>query len=280
MSLGFCVIINLAERIRDVHTDDDIIEAWLRGRPEGTSTLYRYAVSRFRRGVPKALADTTTEDLVDWCRRIPGAESTRERDLAIIKSLLGFGFQCGWLPRDAGRAIKLHRKLVRRPDRVLDRALIEDLVTRCPPGRDRILIEFLYATGARPMEASRLTFDDLGDGRVLLKGKGGKPRFVPVTLALIAALRSLRRPGDDDASAVFRSVRDRPMSRGTLWYVVTQLADRLVAEDVPPYAMRHSFATHQIEDGVPVHVVQKLLGHATLQSTSVYVHPPGDARAP
>jgi integrase/recombinase XerD len=113
-------------------------------------------------------------------------------------------------------------------------------------------------------------------GRVALTGKGAKRREVPISGELVTELRALRREDDDESAHVFRSDRNKPMSRGTIWYVFKQAVDELVAENVPPYSLRHSFATHMIEDGVPVHVVQALLGHENLKTTSVYVHPPED----
>jgi integrase/recombinase XerD len=269
------VLINLAEAVRDVRSDDDLIEAWLCGRPTNTQEIYRHAVRLLREQFAKPLRDITSEDLVEWYDDLAGAANSRDRRFWAIKSLFGFGFRSGVLPQDPGRPLKLRHQPVRRPDRVLDRSVVEELLTRCPPGRDRTLVRFLYATGARPCEVSKLCFGDLLADRVLLDGKG-KQRFVPVDASIIRELQALRQAEDRDGTNVFRSFRGRPMSTRTVWYIVKRIADEVLAEDVPPYALRHSFATHKIEEGTPVHIVQKLLGHASLQTTSIYVHPPED----
>ncbi len=276
LSAALRMLTNLAEAVRDVRTDDDLIKVWLEGVADTTKQIYRDTVRRLRAAIPKALTDITTVDVVAWYVGLGGAENTRDRHLAAVKSLLSFGHRAGLLPLDAGKPLKLRQRVLRRPDRVLNPQLAGELVTRAPAGRDRTLVEFVYATGARPMEVGRLTFEDLLDDRVLLNGKRGKRRLVPVGAALMADLRSLRQPDDDDSAHVFRSYRGRAMSRGTIWHVVKRIAEEVIAEDVPPYALRHSFATHAIDRGVAPHVLQKLLGHESLHTTSVYVHPPHD----
>jgi integrase/recombinase XerD len=268
------MLTNLAEAVAGVRTDEDLIEAWLHGRPEATRQSYGHAVASLRRHVPKPLGAICSGDLVAWYWALEGSDGTRTTRMFAIKSLFAFGFRAGVLPTDAGRPIRVGARPVRRPERVVERDLIEELLRKCPLGRNHALLLFLRDTGARPCEVTRLRFCDLRLDRVVLTGKRRKKREVPVQSDLLIELRALRREEDGESAVVFRSFRNRPMSTRTLWYVFKSLVDDLIAEDFPPYALRHSFATHMIEDGVPVHVVQKLLGHASLETTSVYVHPP------
>lgn len=150
--------------------------------------------------------------------------------------------------------------------------------------RDRALLELLYGTGARISEAVGLDVDDLdlGDdergGSVLLRGKGGKERIVPVgryAREAIAAYLTRARPelvsGGSGTPAMFLNARGGRLSRQSAWTVIVRSAERAgVKAEVSPHTMRHSFATHLLEGGADVRVVQELLGHASVTTTQVY----------
>jgi integrase/recombinase XerD len=148
--------------------------------------------------------------------------------------------------------------------------------------RDRALLEVLYGTGARISEAVGLDVDDLDrvEGTVLLRGKGGKERMVPVgsyALAAVDAYLTRARPGltavgtSDRAGALFLNARGGRLSRQSAWAVLVKAADRAgVTRDVSPHTLRHSFATHLLEGGADVRVVQELLGHASVTTTQIY----------
>ncbi len=157
--------------------------------------------------------------------------------------------------------------------------------------RDRALLELLYGTGARISEAVGLDVDDLdlGDlddpagagGTVLLRGKGGKERVVPVGRFACEALSAYlvrARPelvstsgAAGPAGALFLNARGGRLSRQSAWTVIVRSAERAgVRGEVSPHTMRHSFATHLLEGGADVRVVQELLGHASVTTTQVY----------
>jgi len=146
--------------------------------------------------------------------------------------------------------------------------------------RDRALLEVLYGTGARISEAVGLDVDDLDltDRTVLLRGKGSKERLVPfgtyaaeaVEAYLVRArpeLVSSRTPG----GATFLNSRGGRLSRQSAWAILTRAAERAgVTRDVSPHTLRHSFATHLLDGGADVRVVQELLGHASVTTTQIY----------
>ncbi|WP_240181747.1 site-specific tyrosine recombinase XerD [Nocardioides sp. 616] len=146
--------------------------------------------------------------------------------------------------------------------------------------RDRALLEVLYGTGARISEAVGLDVDDLDlqDGTVLLRGKGSKERLVPVGSYAVEAVQTYltrARPGlvaqGRGTPAVFLNSRGGRLSRQSAWAVLAKAADRAgVTRDVSPHTLRHSFATHLIDGGADVRVVQELLGHASVTTTQVY----------
>ncbi|WP_110183530.1 site-specific tyrosine recombinase XerD [Nocardioides solisilvae] len=149
--------------------------------------------------------------------------------------------------------------------------------------RDRALLEVLYGTGARISEAVGLDVDDLDrvDGTVLLRGKGSKERLVPVGSYALAAVESYLTTGRPvlatgsaaarSAGALFLNSRGGRLSRQSAWAVLVKAAERAgVTRDVSPHTLRHSFATHLLDGGADIRVVQELLGHASVTTTQVY----------
>ena len=146
--------------------------------------------------------------------------------------------------------------------------------------RDRALLEVLYATGARISEAVGLDVDDIDAeaGTVLLSGKGGKQRVVPVGSYARSAVedylvraRPLLVAQGSGTPALFCNARGGRLSRQSAWTVLARAAERAgVAGEVSPHTLRHSFATHLLDGGADVRVVQELLGHASVTTTQVY----------
>jgi integrase/recombinase XerD len=146
--------------------------------------------------------------------------------------------------------------------------------------RDRALLEVLYGTGARISEAVGLDLDDLDleQGTVLLRGKGSKERIVPVGSFAREAVEAYLVRGRPDLSAsghglpaMFLNARGGRLSRQSAWTVLVRAAERAgVRAEVSPHTLRHSFATHLLDGGADVRVVQELLGHASVTTTQVY----------
>lgn len=152
--------------------------------------------------------------------------------------------------------------------------------------RDRALLELLYATGARVSEAIDLDVDDLAHGDVLrLRGKGSKERIVPLGSYARAAVDTYLtrvRPAlaaKGRASArLFLGARGAPLSRQSAWLVIRAAAESAqITVDVSPHTLRHSFATHLLQGGADVRVVQELLGHSSVATTQIYTHVSVDA---
>jgi len=148
--------------------------------------------------------------------------------------------------------------------------------------RDRALLEVLYGTGARISEAVGLDVDDIDrvEAAVVLRGKGGKERIVPIgsyALTAVDAYLTRARPElatvgtGERAGALFLNARGGRLSRQSAWTVLVKAADRAgVTRDVSPHTLRHSFATHLLEGGADVRVVQELLGPASVTTTQIY----------
>lgn len=174
--------------------------------------------------------------------------------------------------------------------RRLPKALTIDQVERllaAPSGedplgiRDRALLELLYATGARVSEAVGLDVDDLAHGDVLrLRGKGSKERIVPIGSyartavdAYLTRVRPALAAKGRASARLFLGARGAPLSRQSAWLIIRAAAEAAqIVSEVSPHTLRHSFATHLLQGGADVRVVQELLGHASVATTQIYTH--------
>lgn len=146
--------------------------------------------------------------------------------------------------------------------------------------RNRALLELLYSTGSRISEAVGLDVDDIDTHArsALLRGKGGKQRLVPVGRPAVQALDAYLVRGRPDLArrgrgtpAIFLNARGGRLSRQSAWQVLQDAAERAgITSGVSPHMLRHSFATHLLEGGADVRVVQELLGHASVTTTQIY----------
>lgn len=214
----------------------------------------------------------------------PLAASSAARALVAVRGLHRFAVREGIVDTDAARDVHPPS-----PPRRLPKALPVDDVLRLldTPGtdgagalRDRALLELLYSTGARISEAVGLDLDDVDahERTVLLDGKGGKQRLVPIGRPALAALDAYlvrARPGlaahGRGTPAVFLNARGGRLSRQSAWQALKVAAARAgISASVSPHTLRHSFATHLLEGGADVRVVQELLGHASVTTTQIY----------
>jgi integrase/recombinase XerD len=145
--------------------------------------------------------------------------------------------------------------------------------------RDRAILELLYATGARISELTALNLDDLVDPTMIrLFGKGSKERMVPVGSFAQSALEvylARARPvlvkKGKGTPALFLNQRGGRLSRQSAWQIISDAADAAkIQSEVSPHTLRHSFATHLLEGGADVRVVQELLGHSSVATTQIY----------
>jgi integrase/recombinase XerD len=230
----------------------------------------------------------------------PLAVSSAGRAVVAVRGLHGFALREGLAAQDPAREVTPPAPARRLPkaipldavERILDAAgSTDDPDPRVL--RDRALLEFLYGTGARISEATGLDVDDLDhlarDPAVLLTGKGGKQRFVPVGGYAVRALDAYlvrgrpalaARAGRKHSPAVFLNARGGRLTRQGAWGILRDAAARCgeagageagsAEAAVSPHTLRHSFATHLLDGGADIRVVQELLGHASVATTQVY----------
>jgi integrase/recombinase XerD len=257
---------------------------------------------RAERGLATATIAAYRRDLGQYSAFLDGRDATPDLVAGFVGNLHQRGLAATSIARKIAAVRGLHRFMVaemmadedptrlvaspRRP-RSLPKALtisdIERLLgapdTSLPLGRrDRALLEFLYATGARVAETVALDQMDLDlkERRVLLTGKGGKQRIVPVGRQAVGAIEAylpdrmtIRRSGRD-TGAVFLNTRGGRLTRQGVFAIVRRQAVRAGVKSVSPHVLRHSAATHMVEGGADLRSVQEMLGHASISTTQVY----------
>jgi integrase/recombinase XerD len=279
----------------------DVVEAFLhhlaveRGSATNTLRAYRTDLARYlahlaARGIDD-LAAVREADVAAFVPALrsgptPMAASSAARALAAVRGLHRFALRDDLVPVDVARDVAPPTLPARLP-RALSVDQVEQLLAGCigdgPGGlRDRALLELLYSTGARISEAVGVDLDDLDVGQrtVLLRGKGGKQRVVPVgrpALAAVDAYLVRARPAfaarGRGSPALLLNARGARLSRQSAWHILRAAADAAgLTAEVSPHTLRHCFATHLLAGGADVRVVQELLGHASVSTTQVYTH--------
>jgi integrase/recombinase XerD len=252
-------------------SDEHLVKLWLSARPESTIRVYARVAKSFLSRIPGSVKTVTVADVVAWMDTLGGAPATRAREVSTVKSLLSFAWRTGYCIYNVGRALRcvrvpstLHEKLVEEP-------VVKHVISEATLGRDQAFVRFMYASGVRISEACRLRFIDIGHGRVTVLGKGTKTRTVMVPQPVLDDLLALRRPEDDAYAHVFRSYRGRPLGVRDARDIVYRAAQKAETK-LAPHWLRHAHASHSLDGGCPIHVLQQTLGHANVSTTSKYLH--------
>jgi integrase/recombinase XerD len=258
--------------------DGQLIELWLHGRPLHTQRAYAGDVARFLGGAGKSLPAVTLADLQGFADSLGGlAPASRYRILSAVKSLLAFGHRVGYLPFDVGRALRLPAVRGRLAERILPEADVHRILSLEPDGRNRALLVLLYASGVRVSEACGLCWRDVqpnGDGaQVTVFGKGGKTRAVQLPASVAQLLTNLRGQTGEDAPVFASRKHGAALGPLAVLRIVRQAARRAgLAAAVSPHWFRHAHASHALDRGAPIHLVQATLGHASIATTGRYLH--------
>jgi len=246
--------------------------------------LAEYATSRGARA-PEQLSAPQLREFIYVLKDLGLAPTTIRRQISAIRTYFKFLVGEGLATRDPSERIESPKRWRTLPE-VLTVAEIEKLLaapnTDEPLAiRDRALLEFAYATGARVSELVALKLQDIlfEDGVAGGFGKGAKERLVPVgrrALGAVALYAREIRPTLDRGKArgiLFLNARGTPLSRVGAWGVIKATARRAgLAKRVTPHTLRHTFATHLLEGGADLRAVQEMLGHADLATTQLYTH--------
>lgn len=267
-----------------------------RGASQNTIDAYRGDLTRYlqacREWGKPGIADVQQKDVEQFLKRLrsvpadvkpqPLSDASVARAMAAVRGLHQFALREGLVSADVAVTVRPPVPGLRLPEAItvdeIDRLLAapgED-----PIGlRDRAVLEFMYGTGCRVSEATGCDVDDvhLTERAVRLFGKGRKERVVPIGSQAISALQAYLvrvRPSlaeKQGSPALFLNNRGGRLSRQSVWTLIKRAADKAgLPESIHPHTLRHSCATHLLEGGADIRVVQELLGHASVTTTQIY----------
>jgi integrase/recombinase XerD len=259
-------------------TDLEILLSWLsdKGSPH-TRSLYTTTSRQFLEFVSKPLSEIYLEDIQQWKLSLElrnySAHTIRVKILC-IKSLFSYCFDVGYLSINAGSKVKPPKPKDTLSTKLLERTAIEKLIGATTTERDRVLLSLAYACGLRASELCGLRWNDLQPrekgGQALIYGKGQKSRIVLIPAGLWAFLMEM--PRSDRTDAVFYSYRHKPLERTMLHKIVKAAADQAgVCQEASTHWLRHAHATHSLESGCDLSLLQQSLGHSSIVTTQKYL---------
>lgn len=287
MGAGFDAMDNQAivERFADA--------VWMeRGLAENTLKSYQsdltHAAAWLSREGRERLLDADRYELLSYLAALveSGASPrTSARRLSALRQFFQHAVREGWVEKDPSAEIEAPR-LGRPLPKSLTETEVEQLLAAphldSPEEyRDRVMLEVLYATGLRVTELISLTPDQIGmaQGVIRVTGKGGKERLVPLGDEAQHWLREFMRKVRPEilhnqvTDALFPTRRGGGMTRQAFWYRIKKHAATAgIRKHISPHTLRHAFATHLVNHGADLRVVQLLLGHSDLSTTQIYTH--------
>ena len=294
-------------RVAEVNGTAQLVSLWLHDKAAKTQSRYSSEIRRFAAFVSQIPYEQVTlneldlpsitlndlQDYEDYLVHRQLSDYTRNTRLATVKSLLSFGHEIGYLSFNAGKRVKLHQVRNRLNERILSEHEVSQMLSMTPPGRDLLLLKFLYLTGARVgevgvegitldgvrYETEGLRWRDLrvstdGNGLVTFYGKRRKTRTVAFPRELYLQLEAIRT-NKEPSQAVFPSRQGgaKPLSARRMRQIVKSAARRAgIEKNVSCHWLRHAHGTHALSKGAPLQLIKESLGHESLETTSKYLH--------
>lgn len=267
-------------------SDAELVRLWLHGRALRTRIAYEAGTRAFLDHVGKPLRAVTLGDLhgfVDTLAHL--APASQACKLAAIKSLLSFAHRIGYLVFNSGSTLRLPAVRSARAARIMSAADVHRMLALEPDARNAALLGLLYGAGLRISEICGLAWRDLQArneaGQVTVFGKGGQTRAVLLPASVWRSVIALRGEAGADAP-VFRSRSGgghlNPVSVHRLVKAAAKRAG--LPEEVSTHWLRHAHASHSLDRGAPISLVQAILGHASVATTGRYLHArPDDSSA-
>jgi len=264
--------------------DAEMVKLWLHGRSPRTITAYRADANTFMAHAGKPLRQVALRDLHSYADTLSAlAPASQAVKLAAIKSLLSFAHRIGYLPVNVGAALRVPTVRDTRAARIMQPADVHRMLALETNPRNAAMLWLLYGAGLRISEACGLTWRDLvvrdDAGQATIHGKGGRTRVVLLPASVWRAVVAQRADaGVDDAVFPSRSGGGH-LDRAQVHRIVKTAAARAgLPPDVSTHWLRHAHASHSLDRGAPISLVQATLGHASIATTGRYLHArPGDS---
>lgn len=279
MATESLAIISSDEIASQADNDAQVVQLWLHGRSRHTQRAYSANARRLFAFVGKPLSHLSLRDLQTFRDSLSGlAPSSQAQTLAAVKSLLAFARKIGYLTFNVGAALQLPKAKNTLTERILQESEVHQMFALEPHPRNRLILKTLYYAGLRVSELCGLRWKDLQargeEGQMTVFGKGGKTRAVLLpALFWSELLRSRGEACEDEPVFQSRAKGNHPLDQSQVLRIVRNASARAGNEKkVSPHWLRHAHASHSLDRGAPIHLVQATLGHASVATTGRYLH--------
>ena len=259
-------------------SDNQLIRLWIHGRSKHTIKGYTNDIKLFFQRLNKSLQTTTLQDLQDYADYLTTknyAPTTIKRMLCAVKSLFSFGHRIGYLQFDVGKPLRIPTPKETISERILSQDEVFYMFDCAKNPRDRMLLKILYYTGLRVSEIG-LKWSNLQarekTGQITVQTKGSKTNVILLPGHMWEELCEYRNGASED-SPIIKSRKGNALCVGQIQRIVRRIAVKAgITGNVSPHWLRHSHASHALENGCPIHLVQKQLNHSDLSVTGKYLH--------
>ena len=261
--------------------DESLQKTWLHGRSVSTIKAYKRISDDLLANLhPKSLKDADLLFLqlfidVQKCKK----PQTLKQRVAVIRSLFSFAHRSGYLSVNPATFLPQVKSSQKLAERYLTEEEVMTMIARTEDVRDRTILKILYGGGLRVSELCNLKWKDIskrdsGEGQIQIEaGKGEKLRVIVVTKATNDDLILLKKPVNYDHCFVFQSQKNKSLSSNRVREIVTAAKLRAgIKQKVSPHWLRHCHASHALDRGAPIHLVQSTLGHTSVATTGKYLH--------
>jgi integrase/recombinase XerD len=253
-----------------------------KGLSRNTIEAYQRDLKLFSQAVSADFSQVSEQDLIHFLSVLKDqnyASSSIYRTLVAVKVFFRFLKREGVLASDPTLYLDTPKLWQLIPEvlsfQEVDLLLAAPDVQSAVGARDRAILEVLYASGLRVSEVCGLNIHDIDEATVRVKGKGGKERIVPIAAAAVRAVDHYlgHFRGEAEAEALFLNGKGKRIDRMVVWKRVKFYAAKAgIGKRISPHTLRHSFATHLLDNGADLRVIQEMLGHASVATTDRYTH--------
>lgn len=263
--------------VKPIDAHEQLLAMWLDGKSRHTVSSYRRYARSFLVYLNKPLHLATLADIQGWRLTLSNqSDNSIKTATSAIKSLFSFAHKIRVIKVNPGAALSQVKSKDCLNERILSELEVQTMIALETNPRNRLILRLLYSGGLRVSELSFLTWKDLKkrgeSGQVTIYGKGRKTRTVLLKQDVWLELVKLRGGSASD-DPVFRSRKGGHINRFQLWRIVSAAAKRAGIEGkVSPHWLRHAHASHSLDRGAPIHLVQQTLGHENVATTSRYLH--------
>ncbi|MGH2412308.1 MAG: tyrosine-type recombinase/integrase [Microcystaceae cyanobacterium] len=262
---------------------EEIVEQWLALHHGHTRKSYENTMNQFRSAVKLPLPQIRSQHVRNWLESLEGADTTKQKHLAILKAFFNYALSLEACPIHGSPIPKQFKVAVPKEtlvERILSPAEVAALIENETAARNQLILKTLYQTGVRVRELCALAWKDvtprpeLDTLQITVYGKRGKTRHITLKPSLAQELSEFKGQAKPNAP-IFASASDKALAPSHIHRIVKRAALKAElpqAAKVSPHWLRHAHATHALDNGAPLRLVQATLGHASLDTTSKYLH--------